>query len=94
VGLSAHKEPPDEEEQQLIDELTKIGREQLEELTDLHTFHPDLNIDSNVESESDEEAEELPNIPQQNVRTLHSRAVPITKSKQKSHSKTATFENA
>jgi hypothetical protein len=94
VGLPVHKEPPDEEEQQLIAELTKPGREQLEELTDLHTFHPDLNIDSNAESESEEEVDELPDIPQQNVRTLRNRTVSIKEPKQKSHPKTVTFENA
>jgi hypothetical protein len=94
VGLPVHKEPPDEEEQQLIAELTKPGREQLEEFTDLHTFHPDLNIDSNAESESEEEIDELPDISQQNVRTLRNRTVSIKESKQKSHPKTVTFENA
>jgi hypothetical protein len=94
VGLPVHKEPPDEEEQQLIAEFTKPGREQLNKLTDLHTFHPDLNIGSNAESESEEEVDELPDIPQQNVRTLRNRTVPIKEPKQKSHPKTVTFENA
>ncbi len=93
VGLPVQKDPPDEEEQQLIAELIKPGRERLEELTDLHTFHPDLNLDSNAESESEEEVDELPDIPQQNVRTLRNRTIPIKEPNQKSHSKTVTFEN-
>ncbi len=94
VGLPVHKISPDEEEQQLIAQLTKPGIEQLEELTDLHTFHPDLNIDSNAESESEEEVDELPDISQQNVRTLRNRTVPIKEPKLKSHPKTVTFETA